>query len=478
MSEKVKEAAQNVSDFLLNFYNFLVYLVKNFRFRLTLQGKYSVIFSVIVLSMLFYLVISLYTSEKEDLISLSREKFDAIFTSMNTIGEEAISVGKEDQIALKTVLTDLFKSEVQGLEKIFFTNRKQEYYVYADISGNAFTDQPVPDSIWQNLLLNADTTIDTLNHVYLTKRIVYKTANRSIFMGYSHLVFSLDHINQLIEAKRSKTLSIAIISFFLSLFVIIAVTYLLTKRIKQLRFATQQLSEGNYIQLQVKGNDEVADLTQSFNQMSVAVKERLLMARYVSDSTIEQIKTKDDMAMGGSYENVCVFFSDIRGFTAFSEKNQPDTVVRHLNHLLDLQVEIIKAHHGDIDKFVGDEIMAVFRGENKEDNAVSAAVDIQKKIKELYNVEEIYKQLKIGVGINTGEVVSGNIGSKDRMDFTLIGDTVNTGARLCGAAAGDEIIISQFSKKNLKKKVSLSKAFSLDLKNKTTELKLYRVKYD
>ncbi len=153
-------------------------------------------------------------------------------------------------------------------------------------------------------------------------------------------------------------------------------------------------------------------------------------------------------------------------------------MVTHLNHLLDLQVDIIKQNHGDIDKFVGDEIMAVFRGEGKEDNAVSAAIDIQKAIKKLYKQEEIYKQLKIGIGANTGEVVSGNIGSKDRMDFTLIGDTVNTGARLCSAAAGDEIIISQASKKLLKKKFRFSRPFTLDLKNKTTELKLYHVRYD
>jgi class 3 adenylate cyclase len=474
----MKEKAQKVSDFFINFINFLKYLLKNYRFRLTLQGKYSVIFSVIVLSMLFYLVISLYTSEKEDLISLSREKFDTIFTSMNKFGEEALSVGKEDQIGLKSILAELLASDVQGLEKIFFTTRKQEFYVYADKAGKVLTDTKVPDSTWVFLRTNEDSTIDSLNYVYLTKRIVFKTATRHVFLGYSHLVFSLDHINELIAEKRTKTITIALLSFFLSLFVIITVTYLLTKRIKELRYATQQLSEGNYLQLTVKGNDEVADLTNSFNQMSVAVKERLLMTAYVSDSTISKIQSIDKHDLGGSYEDVCVFFSDIRGFTAFSEKNTPEVVVQHLNHLLNLQVEIIKANHGDIDKFVGDEIMAVFRGDNKEDNAISAAIDIQKKIKELYTREEIYKQLKIGVGVNTGEVVSGNIGSKDRMDFTLIGDTVNTGARLCSAAAGDEIILSGASKKRLQKKYRFSRAFTLDLKNKTSEIKLYRVKYD
>lgn len=474
----MKEKAQQVSDFFVNFFNFVKFLIKNWRFRLTLQGKYSIIFSVIVLTMLFYLVISLYTSEKEDLISLSREKFDTIFTSMNKFGEEALSVGKEDQIGLKSILSELLASDVQGLEQVFFTTRKKEFYVYADHTGKVLTDTPVPDSLWVFLRTNEDSTVDSLNQVFLTKRIVFKTANRNIFLGYSHLVFNVDHINTLIEEKRGKTLTIALVSFFLSLLVIVGVTYLLTKRIKELRYATQQLSEGNYLQLPVKGNDEVADLTNSFNQMSVAVKERILMTAYVSDSTISKIKSIDEHDLGGSYENVCVFFSDIRGFTAFSEKNTPETVVHHLNQLLDLQVEIIKAHNGDIDKFVGDEIMAVFRGDDKEDNAVEAAIEVQQKIRELYTKEEIYKQLKIGVGVNTGEVVSGNIGSKDRMDFTLIGDTVNTGARLCSAAAGDEIIISQFSKKNLQKKYRFSRGFTLDLKNKSTELKLFRVKYD
>lgn len=454
--------------------------IRRGEFRLTIQRKFSIIFTAIVMTIMIYVTSTMYADEKEALIRLSNEQFQSIFTSVTTIGDEALSVGKEDQIMMKTVLTDLFKREIQGLEKIFFASRKKEFYVYADKQQRKLTGTTVSDSLWTFLETYANQEHRVGNRVYFTRKIDYRTANRTVFLGYGQMVYTLDHINEMIAEKRARTIWLGVFAFFISLMIIAVVTHFLTKRIKELKVATEALSEGNYQQLPVRGKDEIADLTSSFNEMSKAVRERLLMAKYVSGSTIEQISGTDasELDLGGNRETVTVFFSDIRGFTAFSEKNDAEVVVHHLNFLLDMQVEVINRFGGDIDKFVGDEIFAVFRGDEMEKRSVQAGIEIQKRMRQLAADDPVYDQLKVGIGINTGEVVSGNIGSRNRMDFTLIGDTVNTGARLCGAAKGHEIIISQYSKPPVEKLFSLSEPFFLDLKNKSEKLSLFYVEYN
>jgi class 3 adenylate cyclase len=447
--------------------------------NLTLQKKYTIIFSVIFLSILCYIIIELYSNEKRDLEKLSVEKFNSIFTSLNTIGEEALSVGDKDKLILKTILTELFKkSNVEGLEKVFFTNRDDKFFAYADKNGIDLTDHFVNDSLMTELASSTGIKKSGTN-VFLTKSIVYKTASRDIHLGYSQLVYSLDHVHRLITSKQKSTIFLGSLSFAVSLIIIVIVTSILIGRIKKLHHATKEISEGIYTQLVVKGNDEISELTRSFNKMTVALKERLLMSRYISDSTFEQIKDQSkEINLGGTKEDLCIFFSDIRGFTSFSEKNDANDVVYYLNLLLDIQVDIIRRYTGDIDKFVGDEVMAIFRGTNKEINAINAAIEIQKKMTQLCKEDEIYHNLCVGIGINSGEVVTGNIGSKDRMDFTVIGDAVNTGARLCSNALANEIIISEITKKNIPKNLfEYSDSFSLDLKNKRKKLKLFKVLY-
>lgn len=335
--------------------------------------------------------------------------------------------------------------------------------------------------LWQSLSQCGDSSYVEDNKVYLTDKIEYKTASKTIFLGYSRLIFSLDHINTLIASKQSKTLVIGVISFVISLLAISFLTAVLIQRIKMLNKATKEVASGKFNQLPVKGSDELAELTDAFNNMTVAVKERLMMTRYVSGATIEKIRQThvvDDVSLGGTRNEECLFFSDVRGFTRFSEQNAPDEVVRYLNQLLNLQVEIIKKHRGDIDKFVGDEIMAVFRGEKKEYRAVQAAVEIQQAMHALAERESVFKALRIGIGINTGVVVVGNIGSYDRMDYTSIGDAVNTAARLCSNAKAGEIIISETVKEKMSEgDLTLSDPFTLPLKGKQTALNLYRVVY-
>ncbi len=448
--------------------------------KLTLQKKYSISFAIIFLAILLYILFNIFKSEEQDLIDLSDKNFKTLFKVVNTVGEESMSVGENGRLALQETIKQIFDTDVEGLEVIMFVDAKRRYYAYFDKAQQDLSGQEVSDELWENLSQWGDSNYVENNKVYLTDKIEYKTANKTIFLGYSRLVFSLDHINVLIARKQGQTLLIGLIGFAISLLAISLLTAVLIQRIKILNKATKEVSVGRFNQLPVKGGDELAELTESFNTMTVAVKERLLMSRYMSGSAIEQIRQTqiDGLMLGGTRQEVCLFFSDIRGFTSFSEQNSPDDVVRYLNQLLNLQVEIIKKHQGDIDKFVGDEVMAVFRGEAKERRAIQSAIDIQQAMQALAERENVFEVLQIGIGINTGVVVVGNIGSYDRMDYTAIGDAVNTAARLCSNAKAQEILISDIVKEKVSEEnFNFSEPFTLPLKGKQTSLNLYRVRY-
>jgi len=448
--------------------------------KLTLQIKYAISFSLIFLVVLTYVIMSLLSSEKEDLTKLSKQNYAIIFKTINLTGTESIS--SNDKLTVRTLISDIFKNNSEGLEEIYFVSAKTKQYIaHRDKNNFSNTDAVVSDSTYKSLeeMSGKETTIG--EKVFLTEKLIYKTAAGDFFLGYSQLVFSLEHINARIAEKQVSTFTIGLIGFFFALVIIAFVTLILVKRIKTLNAATKEVANGVFNQVEVKGNDELSELSGSFNTMIVAVKERLMMAKYVSGSTIDMIRDShpDEQTLGGKKEELCVWFSDIRGFTAFSEGHQPQEVVHYLNQLLDEQVKIINVFGGDIDKFVGDEIMAVFRGDKKEINAINASIEIQKKMRELAEKDEKFKRLKIGVGVNVGEVVSGNIGSSNRMDYTAIGDTVNTAARLCSNAKADEIIISEFVLEKIpKKQFKLSESFQLELKNKKNAMNLYKVIYE
>lgn len=129
-----------------------------------------------------------------------------------------------------------------------------------------------------------------------------------------------------------------------------------------------------------------------------------------------------------------LLYADVRDFTAFSEANAPERVVGFLNRLLTIVVEEIDRAGGDVDKMIGDAVLARFQGAQAETRAVAAAREA------LHRLEAANLPRGIGIGIYTGEVISGTVGSADRMDFTVIGDSVNLAARLCGAAARGEIV--------------------------------------
>lgn len=189
--------------------------------------------------------------------------------------------------------------------------------------------------------------------------------------------------------------------------------------------------------------DEIGDLAERVNVMARELAERFELMKFVSRETVKAIGAADasGVQLGGARRAAAMLFSDIRGYTAFAETADPEVVVEMLNGYLDAQARVVAEHGGDVDKFIGDEVVAVFLGENRIRNAASCAVAIQAAMPALLAAHPDW-DLHVGVGVNAGDVVMGATGARDRMDFTVLGGAVNLAARLCAAAPPDAVLVS------------------------------------
>lgn len=216
-------------------------------------------------------------------------------------------------------------------------------------------------------------------------------------------------------------------------------------------------------------------------QAEAVTRERF--QRLLSPAIAEQVMSgKLEVKKGGELRETTVLFSDIRGFTSMSESMPAQEVVDMLNDYFELMVELIFENEGTLDKFVGDEIMALFGAPvGHADDAlrgVRTAMRMLEVLEKDFNIprrEQGKPTLQIGIGLNTGEVVAGYLGSSKALEYTVIGDTVNTGARLCSVAKSGQCIISEFTYEKVKDHFEVVELPPQQVKGKAKALKIYNV---
>ena len=205
--------------------------------------------------------------------------------------------------------------------------------------------------------------------------------------------------------------------------------------------------------------------------------------KYVAPQVVDEISKNQDyqLKLGGEKRHIAVLFVDIRGFTPLSEALEPEQVVEILNEYLSLVTDAIFKNGGTLDKFIGDAAMAVFNAPfDTEDyiyKAVCAARDIAAGSDRIASkfMERFGKKVSYGIGVNCGYAVVGNIGSEFRMDYTAIGDTVNTAARLEANAKAGQILISEFVYDNLRERIEVTEIGEIPLKGKSKGVMVYEV---
>jgi class 3 adenylate cyclase len=245
-------------------------------------------------------------------------------------------------------------------------------------------------------------------------------------------------------------------------------------------------------------SDDVELLGTLANQAAVAIetarlaqemkKEELVrtnLSRYLSPQVVDRV-VKDDVRLnlGGDRKEVVVLFSDIRNFTALTENRPPEHLVQILNSYFTEMAEIIFAHNGSLDKFVGDAMVSVFGSliplENKAESAVAAAREMMRRmpvLNERWQADFGFR-MEMGIGVNAGEVFLGNIGSPERMEFTVIGDTVNVASRLSGLARGGQILLTGRVAGWLGGSVPLAALPPARVKGKTEPIEVFEVALD
>jgi len=211
-----------------------------------------------------------------------------------------------------------------------------------------------------------------------------------------------------------------------------------------------------------------------------AIKENNILKMYVDETVLNFMSSREfesSLMLNETIEG-SVAFIDICSFTTISEKESPDVVVKLLNKYFDVMVKEIIAQGGLVDKFMGDAIMAVFRGDFHLDRAIDACLAVKKIITELPKENaDISFSPKVSIGINSGEMICGNIGSATlkRLDYTVIGDTVNTAQRLQAVANENQVLISESSYEKVKESFQCNKIGEVSLKNKTSPIVVYEV---
>ncbi len=307
-------------------------------------------------------------------------------------------------------------------------------------------------------------------------------------LGFARIEFREQEIYEPFFRTRANVIALTLLFGYLSIILVYIIGNFIVNPLLFLSMSVRKISDTlrsmmrgearvsaqnlNYIDY-VNSRDEIKALSGEIGDMVTVIRG---IIPYISASTLKQAEKGEASSVA---KELTFLFTDIRGFTTLCEGLAPNEVVDILNHFLDLETEIILANGGDVDKFVGDEMMAVFDGPEKEVNACKAAIQIS-----LAMMEEKEKREKegkptvtIGIGINTGSVVFGSVGARDRMDFTSIGDTVNLAARLEGAnkAYHSKVIISYAVYKKIKSHFLCRELDYIAVKGKDEAVRIYEI---
>jgi adenylate cyclase len=250
---------------------------------------------------------------------------------------------------------------------------------------------------------------------------------------------------------------------------------------------TQYVMEGRYThRLPVRGSDEVAGLVDSFNRMleSLQGRERVrsTMDKVVSREIADEL-LKGDVHLGGEIRFGSILFADVRGFTGISESMNPQELVAFLNEFLTLLSRVVERNHGVVDKYIGDCVMALYGApvshDMDVDNALQTALEMVWAVEE-FNYRRAWEgrpSVQISVGVNTGPVVAGNMGSEDRLNYTVVGDAVNLAYRLESLTRLYNVpcLVTEYTVRESRRKRAFRELDTVRVKGRTTPVRIFEL---
>lgn len=306
--------------------------------------------------------------------------------------------------------------------------------------------------------------------------------------GYEVAVaLDVTDIKNIVQRNLLVSVGVLALATLLSILLGARVASVMSRALSRVNFALRKLEQQEYVHVEtVKTGDELEDLATGFNSMVDGLKERdklrTTMGKYMTEAVVDHV-LKGEVELGGETLLVTVLFTDIRSFTSISEKMDAQALVKLLNEYFTEMVGIVMSEGGVVDKYIGDAIMAVFGAPVPKDDdavrAVRAAVRMRAALDALNErlAERGAPIIRTGIGLHTGEVVAGNIGSEQRMEYTVIGDAVNLASRLEGSTKelGVDVLVSADTYERVKDVVKARAVKEITVKGREQSVMTYAV---
>ncbi|WP_373499058.1 adenylate/guanylate cyclase domain-containing protein [Desulfococcus sp.] len=390
---------------------------------------------------------------------------------------------EKNDLMLNTLLTEA--SAVEGIVYAIILDQNRIIKAHTDHTriGETFDMESLTTSgIKEDTFTYFDYFSATGEHILnLSRTVVMKEKA----LGEVHVGISLDFIDLSIREKNRHILIISLAIIGLGLVIAVFYSIRFSRPLTILVRAFGEISAGNYQhRIQDTRKDEFGNLAKSFNSMSRELWLKSMMERsfgkYVGTEVLELILNNPASDwLKGKRRSATVLFTDVRGFTSYSEPREPEEIVERLNEYFEIATEAINRHGGYVDKFVGDAVMGVFGVpfpcDDHVERAVRAAMSMQQTFQEKSRSRKNGFLGRIGIGINSGMVLSGNIGSQMKMEYTVIGDTVNVASRLNGLAGPGEVIISRAIYEPMKAILEVAPLEPQNIKGKLYPVEAFRV---
>lgn len=372
----------------------------------------------------------------------------------------------------------------------FLVNHDADLLVHSDFelvkAGANFANMPIIQEMRENNDENRQIIFTN------TDGIEYFGAYKKLSIGDCGLITIIpaETVMEPVYKTLRRILFIVAAVLFIAILFIYFFSKTISNPVKKLAAASDQIESGDFeLKLKSKSKDEIGLLTERFVSMGkgLAERERLkdTFGRFINKDIAEKA-AKGELTLGGETKEVTIFFSDIRSFTAISEKLEPFEVVEFLNDYMTRMVECVNITNGVVDKFIGDAVMAVWgapvsSGSPEQDalNCVRAALMMRAALLDFNKDRGGDKKpiIKIGCGINTGPVIAGQIGSNKRMEYTVIGDAVNFASRTesLNKPLGTDILITENTYNLIKDHVLVEQMPSVTVKGKEKPVSMYAV---
>jgi adenylate cyclase len=421
---------------------------------------------------------------------ISKQK-DRLFDQTVTVGTVSLNyfvnnaripLIDDDILSLNTLIKEA--TETEGLRYAVVTDTQGLIRAHTDVNhiGTAWTTSPpaAPPVTRGNIAYYSFVAASGEQILNLYRDVVFQDK----IVGTVHVGVSLDFIERLVDREKGSIIYMTVVMMTVGLAIAVYLGLRFSMPISQLVAATEAIGKGDYrYRVELDRQDELGNLATAFNQMGEELFRHTLtrqsFGKYVGEEVLEMILADPEkMWLKGHKNEATILFADIRGFTAYAEDREPEEVVEMLNTYFEIATRAILDFGGYVDKFIGDCVLGVFgvpvfRKDHVE-RTVRAAMDLMDQLR-VHSIHGNPLLSSVGIGIHTGSIVSGNIGSQAKMEYTVIGDTVNLASRLSELASPGEVLVTDAVYDNLHTLVSVEPAGTRAVKGKTAPVETFRV---